>query len=329
VYDLDVCPGGRRSVETVAAGRIGSVVVRDVASLGVVGEVALLESKFPSIYEVACLDESGEHLLAIGDAAGSVRIFEVLDGVAKEVFSGRGRSWGTTIEGDVPYVVLSGRRFGRVDIHTGGFELIVRLPEHTDGARLSPDGRWVATVRYGGGQPGEPPSDIVVVSTRDGAIETRPLVFWNDGGRVHWLAEDRLLFLPIGEDVERIAIYEVPTLRELVGADDWYAGEAVIRDDVVYGIDYRGLTHVRLGTDEVASSLRPFDGPAYALALVPGSIMADPSPAPETSTPSPVAGPRTVSSSFGGWLGLVVGTLTAGVLLLASVRRRGRGRPVA
>ena len=81
VYDIDVCPGGRRSVETVAEGRIGSLVVRDVRSLEILREMPLVEAKFPSIYVVECLDERADQLLAIDDVGG-VRVHEIVGGEA-------------------------------------------------------------------------------------------------------------------------------------------------------------------------------------------------------------------------------------------------------
>jgi hypothetical protein len=331
VHDIDVCPGGRRSVETVAEGRIGSLVVRDVRSLEILREMPLVEAKSPSIYVVECLDERADHLLAIDDVGG-VRVHEIVGGEASVLFESPGRAWGSTIEGDVPYLTLSGRRFGRLDVRSGRFEAIVRLPEHTEGARLSPDGRWVASVRYGGARPGQPPSDIVLISTGDGSTRTTPLVFWNDGGWIQWLSADRFLFLPIGEDVHRIAIYDVPSLEEVVGADEWYAGEAVILngvgDRVVYGTNGYQLSRVRLGVDDATRVLREFDGPVYALAHVPGTERAQPAPPPPVTAPSPVAGPPVPERGLGGVI-LVIVVLAAAATVLLGVTRRPRGsRPL-
>jgi hypothetical protein len=323
VYDIDVCPGGRRSVETVTEGRTGSLVVRDVRSLEILREVPLVEAKFPSIYVVACLDQRADHLLAIDDVGG-VRVHEIVGGEASVVFSSPGRAWGSTIEGGVPYLTLSGRRFGRLDVRSGRFQSIVRLPEHTDGARLSPDGRWVASVRYGGARPGEPPSDIMLISTRNGSIRTTPLVFWNDGGWIQWLSANRFLFLPIGEDVDRIAIYDVPSLEELVGADEWYAGEAVVRDGVVYGTNGYQLSRVRLGIDDVTTVLREFDGPVYALAHVPGRERAQPSPPPPTTARSHVTGPPVSDRGFRLWV-VLAAALVAAAGVAFGLSRRARG----
>ena len=321
VFDIDVCPGGGRSVETVVDGRIGSLVVRDVRSLEILREVRLVDARNPFIYVVACLDRRAEHLLAIDDG---VRVHEIVGDESSVVFSSPGRAWGSTIEGDEPHLTLRGRRFGRLDVRSGRFQTLVRLPEDTTGPRLSPDGRWVAWVRYGGGRPGEPPSDIVLLSTRDGSIRTQPLVFWNDSGWIQWLSANRFLFLPTGEDVDRIAIYDVPSLEEVVGADEWYAGEAVITDGVVYGTNGYQLSRVRLGTDEVTTVFREFDGPVYALAHVPGRANAEPSPPPPTTATTPVTGPP-VSGR-----GLRLGVVLAAALAVAAgvafgLFRRGRG----
>jgi len=301
VYDLAVCPGGRRSVESVADGRRGFLVVRDVATLRVVREVPLVESRFPSIYVVACLDEEGEHLLAIDEKHPETRVHEVRGDQASIVFATRGNSWGEIVD-DVPYLVVEGTRFGRVDVASGRFEEIVRLPAHTSGARLSPDGRWVAAVRYGDSLPGDPPSDIVVVSVEDGSFTSTPLVGWNDGGRVQWLADDRLLFLAMGEEIDRLSVYDIPSMDEIVGADGWYGHEGVVAGDVVYGLDGR-LVSVELGVDRTTRVERVFAGDAFALTLVPGAVEAEPLPPPSRTTPSPVTGPIP-SARKGGSIGI-------------------------
>lgn len=327
VYDIDVCPGGRRSVETVAEGRIGSVVVRDVRSLEILREVPLVEAKFPSVYVVACLEERADHVLAIDDVGG-VRVHEMVGGEATMVFSSRGRAWGSRIEGDVPYLTLKGRRLGRLDVRSGRFQTLVRLPEDTVGARLSPDGRWAAWVRYGGGRPGEPPSDIVLLSTRNGSIRTTPLVFWNDTGWIQWLSADRFLFLPTGEDVDRIAIYDVPSLEEIVGADEWYAGEALIKDGVVYGTNGYQLLRVRLGIEEVTTVLREFDGSVYGLAHVPGRESANPLPPPPTTARSPVTGPPVSDRGFRLWVALAAALAAAAGVAFGLFRRARGSEPI-
>lgn len=332
VYDIDVCPGGRRSVESVGSGRSGKLVVRDVASLAVIREVQIVETKFPSVYLVRCLDEDGHRLLAIDDVGREVRVHEVVGDDVEVVFSARGRAWGAVIEGDVPYLIIHGRNFGRVDLSSGRFELVARLPAHTDAARLSPDGRWVAAVRYGGALPGEPPSDIVLISTEHGEIVSEPLVGWNDGGRLLWLADNRLLFLPIGEDVNRVAIYDVPSFDEIVGADRWYAGEAVVLDGVIYGTDGVSLSRVDLGTDDAAHVLRTFDGPGYALALVPGSIRAEPSSQPPGQGSGPLTRSLAADDDDGlvglGWvISLIALVGAAFVIMMRSGARRGLRRP--
>jgi hypothetical protein len=325
VFDIDVCPGGHRSVESVAVGREGAIVVRDVASLAVVRKVPLVEAKFPSIYVVACLDRRGEHLLAIDHVRDEVRVHEIVDDQAKVVFSERGRAWGTAIERGIPYLILRGTRFGRVDIGSGHFHLLARLPSHADWARLSPGGGWVAAVRYGGADSEGSPSDIVLISTVDGSVTTRPLVGWNDGGRLRWLSEDRLLFLPTGEDVDRVAVYDIPSFEEIVGADEWYAGEAVLSDGVLYGTEGSSLTTVELGNDEVARTLRTFDGSSYALALVPGAMEAEPSPIPVTPAPSPVSGPSRPGGLTASSMWWVIALAIAGSMAtLFALRSRSR-----
>jgi hypothetical protein len=321
VFDIDVCPGGRRSVESVAHGRNGALVVRDVGSLAIVRRVPIVEAKFPSIYVVACLDQRGEHLLAIDDVHNEVRVHEIIDDQAEVVFSEPGRAWGTAIEHGIPYLILQGTRFGRVDVGSGRFHLLARLPAHADGARLSPDGGWVAAVRYGGAVSEESPSDIVLISTADGSVTTRPLVGWNDGGRLHWLSGDRLLFLPIGEDVDRVAVYEIPSFEEIAGADEWYAGEAVLSDGVLYGTEGSNLTTVELGNDDVTRTLRTFDGPAYALALVEGTMEAEPSPPPVTPAPSPVSGPSGLGEGVASSMWWVIALMIGGAIAIFRARR--------
>jgi hypothetical protein len=281
VYDLDVCPGGQRMVESVSEDGVGSLVVRDVATLAVVRDVPIVETDFPSIYEVECLDADGERLVALDDVGSNLRVHVVQGGRGEIVFEGRGRAWGNALVPGYAEIVLRDGTFGRVDLGTGEFESIVRLPDHTEAARLSPDGRWVAAVRYGGALEGEPPSDIVLIPVDGGPIVSHPLVFWNDGGRVEWLEDGRLLFLPAGEDVERIAIYEVPSFEEVVGANGWYFIETAVVDGVTFGVGDGRLAAVTLGEDDAATTIRTFDGPVFAIDAVPGAVEAEPSPPPE------------------------------------------------
>ena len=323
VYDLEVCPGGRLAVESVSEDRVGSLVVRDVATMAILRRIELVRTKSPSIYEVACLDAGATHLLAIDDAQGRVRVHEVDDEDARIVFSDRGRAWGSTIDDGVPYLSL-GRRFGRVDVATGTWTAIAHLPPHVFGARVSPDGRWVAGTRYGGSLPGEPPSDIAVFPADGGPVRSIPMVGWNDGGSVRWLSSDRLLFLPSGEDVNRIAIYDVPSMTEVVGADDWYATEVVITDDVIYGVEFGRLVQVRLGEDLHARPFVAIDGEAYAIDDVSGDLMATPSPAPSAPTGSPVSAPDPTAGASGSGSLLPLLLLGVGVLVAFGIGRRLR-----
>ena len=325
VYDLQVCPGGRLAVESVSADRVGALVVRDVTTMAVIRQIEIVRTKFPSIYEVACLDADANHLLAIEEAGREVRVHEVNGEDARIVFSERGDAWGNTIEDGVPYLSL-GRELGRVDVATGTWIPIAELPPDVWGARLSPDGRWVAGTRYGGALPGEPPSDIVVFPVDGGPMRSIPMVGWNDGGYVHWLSSDRLLFTPVGEDVNRIAIYDVPSMTEVVGADDWYADEVVITDDVIYGVEFGRLVQVRLGEDSRTRTFAPIDGEVYAFDDVPGELLSTPSPAPPSSSESPASAP----GSSGGTSGsgpVLTAVMLLGVLGLATLglsRRLGR-----
>jgi hypothetical protein len=312
VYDIDVCPGEQRMVESVSHGDVGSLVVRDVDTLAIVRKVRVVETRFPSVYLVDCVDAEAERLVAIDDVRGNVRI-HVVDGTQVDtVFEGSGRSWGSALGPGYAEVVLRGGRFGRVDLETGGFEPIVQLPSHADAARLSPDGRWVAAVRYGGALPGEPPSDIVLIPVDGGATVSHPLEFWNDGGRVEWQSDGRLLFLPAGEDVERIAIYEVPSFDEVVGANGWYFTETAVVDGVTYGVSGRQLAAVELGVDDASETIRTFDGDAFAIAGVTGRVIAEASPIPEPSEAPVQTAPIATGGSGSG-------SIVAGAVILAAV----------
>jgi hypothetical protein len=312
VYDIDVCPGGEWMVESVSHSGVGSLVVRDVGTLAAVREVAIVETEFPSIYVVDCLDRTGERLAAMDDVGPNLRV-HVVDGDRVEtVFEGPGRSWGNALGPGYAEIVLRGGKFGRVDLGTGEFRSIVQLPAHTAGARLSPDGRWVAGIRYGGARDGEPPSDIVLIPVGGGPVLTYPLVFWNDGGRVEWQDDGRLLFLPAGEDVDRMAIYDVPSFDEVVGANGWYFTETALVDGVTYGVLGGQLAAVELGVDDAAKTIRTFDGQAFAIAGVPGRVEAEPSPGPEAV--QPFERPRPASSG-----GTPTGVLISGAAFLVAI----------
>jgi hypothetical protein len=313
-YDVDVCPGGKRSVESVSFDGVGSLVVRDLATLSILEEIRVVVTDHPSIYEVRCLDEEATHLLAADELKGDMRIHEVIDGEPRIAFEAKGPASGVELLEDIAYVSLA-RTFGRVDIASSTFEPIVELPALTGGsARISPDGQWVAAVRYGGARPGEPASDIVLVPTAGGPVISEPLVFWNDSGEVRWLPDGKLLFLPEGEDVDRLAIYEVPSMEEVVGADDWYAGEAVIDGDMIIGLDYSGLVRVELGVDQAARTVRTFDWDVWALDLVPGELAATPSGSAGGPAASPVTGPTEKPD-----VGMSNGTVVIGLILLATI----------
>ena len=311
VLDIDVCPGGRRSIETVSNGHVGSLVVRQLPQLGIVREVVLVREEHPSIYHVDCLDEAGQRALAIEGNRG-VRVHEVIGDADRVVFEDRGRTWEASLVDGRPCLTLRGGRYGCVDLASGAFEELVRLPKYSSAPLVSPKGGWVATVRYGGALPGAPPSEIQVLSTAGGSPATLPLVFWNDFGRFRWLAEDRLLFLPQGEDVQRIAIYEVPSLREVTGADAWYASEAVVSGDVVTGVQFGQLVQVTLGEDARAQVLRTFEGDVYALAAVRTGVRPTPTPEIDASR-----------GSLGRW---IVASVALLAILLMIARRRASAR---
>ena len=315
VYDLDVCPGGRRMVESVADWRVGSLVVRDVASLAVIRKVRLVHRDHPSIYEVACLDDHGRHLWAVDELKGELRVHDVHGNDDEVVFSGRGRAWGSDVQDGFVYLVVQ-RVFGRVDPEVGAFEAIMKLPASTSNPRLSPDGRWVAAIRYGGARAGEPPSDILLMPVDGGPPISEPLVFWNDGGSLEWLDDERLLFYPAGEDVERIAVYAVPSMDEVVGADGWQTREQVREGDTVFGLGWQGLVTVRLGSDEETRMIHKLPSEVYALDLVPGELEAEPSPPPANVTDTVAAPPAPPPRPNGppivpGLMAIVVGVATA------------------
>lgn len=321
VYDVDVCPGGERMVESVSHEGVGSLIVRDVDTLAVIREVAIVETQFPSIYVVDCIDRTGERLAAMDDVGRSVRIHVVEGEHVRTVFEGPGRSWGNALGPGYAEVVLRGGEFGRVDLETGRFDSIVQLPAHTEGARLSPDGRWVAAVRYGGALPGEPPSDIVLIPVDGGPLVSHPLVFWNDSGRVEWQTDGRLLFLPAGEDVERIAIYDIPSFDEVVGASGWYFTETAVVGGMTYGVLGGQLAAVELGVDDAAKTIRTFDGPAFAIASVPGRVEAEPSPA--SDAPEALEQPAPTSSG-GSSRGVFAGGVAILVAIAVAFARRSR-----
>jgi hypothetical protein len=153
-------------------------------------------------------------------------------------------------------------------------------------------------------------------------------VFWNDTGWIQWLSADRFLFLPTGEDVDRIAIYDVPSLEEIVGADEWYAGEALIKDGVVYGTNGYQLLRVRLGIEEVTTVLREFDGSVYGLAHVPGRESANPLPPPPTTARSPVTGPPVSDRGFRLWVALAAALAAAAGVAFGLFRRARGSEPI-
>ena len=119
----------------------------------------------------------------------------------------------------------------------------------------------------------------------------------------------------------------MPSLEEVVGADEWYACEAVITDGVVYGTNGYQLSRVRLGIDDVTTVLREFDGPVYALARVPGMERAQPSPPPETTASRPVVGPPISARGFGVRIVMVAVLMAVAVVMFGVFRRARRTEP--
>ncbi len=214
-----MCPGMTRFVESLALGRTGSLVVRDTATLEVVREVPLINGRFPSIYEVACLSDDAELLAAI-DARRGVTTVHVVRGSRERVaFSGdHTQAW---FQGARAYV-RSGSAVARLGLWGGSLEPVAQVPTGLDSIAVSYDERHVGGVLYGGSRRGEPPSEVVAVRSVDGATDVFALRGWNDSGDVHWLDDQHLVYLPGGADDDRAHVFSLPGLVRVGGFRGWY-----------------------------------------------------------------------------------------------------------
>jgi len=75
---------------------------------------------------------------------------------------------------------------------------------------------------------GNPPSEVVVVRSADGSVDSFALRGWNDSGDVHWLDDRHVVYLPGGADDDRAHVLSLPGLVRAGGFRGWYTATSTI-----------------------------------------------------------------------------------------------------
>ncbi len=267
---LSVCPGGRSMVEVAepAAGApegAGAVlIVRTVPGLTVVRRQPVGFSWFAS--ELRCLDRLGSRSLVfvapLAPTASWSRVVLVTGRGERTRWAGRAAAahLGTR------YVHLTTGKDGdtltRLDLATGRRARLGRVPYAMFALRPSPDGRRVAGLSPGRPREGRLQHVRVVVFDVDRARFRAAALASPESttGAVGWIADDRLVFLPL--DIPgRIRVFD-PALRVIAGLGGWYANAVALDGTRAYGSDRQG---------NLVSATLP-GGPVRALGHLPGPL---------------------------------------------------------
>ena len=251
--DIDLCPGSERVIEAARIDRTGVLVVHELPSLDVVRRIELVSGPpFPRV-EVACLNRTGGHLVAVERHAGD-RWVHVIEGFHDRiVWHGRVRS--VTIDGR-RVVILDGRQVSTVDLDSGDVTPVAVLPAGASSPVISPDGSWVAALRS------DPTGEAEILSIRvsDGSVARYVLeaVQYVDG-QILWLDSSRFLYLPT-DGQNSPSIFVASTMEPSSGPSNWYGGPAVMSGGTVFGTAWGALVSARLPNGDVRL-VRLFDSP--------------------------------------------------------------------
>lgn len=316
-YDVQLCPGGRRLVETYSLQDEGRVAVRDVASLRVVRDVRVVGSRFPAIDHVACLDRAGSQIVAVDGSGPDIRILSVDGGNVRAVYEAPGSATSSTISGGVPYVMPRGGELSEIDVGTGAATPVLPGVPLPGSSAVSPDGRWVAVLRA---RHEDGVSTLEVVSTADGSIHRLRFDRRYRWARLSWADPATVFFDSSG----RLFVVSVPQMRVLGEGGRWWAIDPVLEGDRVTGVSGGELQTIGLGGDGSVTAIPILEGEAYALVGIPGDVAAEPGASPG----APHLGPgATLTPSAGGRAatGMLLALLAfGGVVLLIVVARRKR-----
>ncbi|MDQ3209707.1 MAG: hypothetical protein M3Q20_00770 [Actinomycetota bacterium] len=238
VLAVSMCPAMTRFVEAVSLNRTGWLVVRDTATLEVVREVSLITGRFPSIDEVSCLTDDGELLAAAESRRGITSVHVVRGPRDRVAFAAEHvRAW---FQGDRAYVA-SGSSVARLQLWGGSLEPVAQIPAGLGSIEVSRDEGHVGGVRYGGSMRGNPPSEVVVVRSADGSVDSFALRGWNDSGDVHWLDDRHVVYLPGGADDDRAHVLSLPGLVRAGGFRGWYTATSTIVHGCARGVGWGTL----------------------------------------------------------------------------------------
>ena len=264
---LDACPGGARAVEVVRGPSGMSLAVRDLRTLRLTREqpLRLRQNLYPST--VDCRTRNGDRILLFaGHEAGPLGvILRFAEAGSTELHRGRGVA---AVFGERHAYLTTGRLANRlmtVDLERGGSRQLRAVPTGTGALALSPDGTHLAAVAYSAPFPNAPPSRVLNIDlgTPRASLRSTALRASNISGRISWLNNNRLAFLPGGGDQDALRIYD-RSLR-LQARLAWPARLGVIRDNTAYGITWG--TQARVLRAELPA------GPARAQATLPSQTV--------------------------------------------------------
>ena len=259
---LTACPGGTRAIEIARNQSSLLLAVRDLRTMRLIREqpLRLPEQLRPSTAD--CRTPSGDDLLLFATReAGPLGVIRRLrEGRWQELYRGGGVS---AVFGARHAYLTAGRLANRlvaVDLRTRGTRQLRRVPTGTGALALSPDERRLAAVAYSAPFLNAPPSRVLTIDLgrRTHTLRSAPLGAPNVSGRISWLGQNQLAFLPGGGDRDALRVYDA-NLR-LERRIDWPARLGVVRGTTAYGISWDRQARIlraelRAGRPRVAGTL--------------------------------------------------------------------------
>ena len=285
---IDVCPGSTRFVELYYDRRKTGLVVRDTASMDIVGERELVFKGSwwwgQSISALHCSDaDASEVIVASTDydeRYAQSFIWSVRDQDTSVLYAGTAQVH--SFVGDRVY--MRERKRGRVlsyfDLADRERVVVSRKLPRRIGLSLSPDGSKLADVT--GGDFGR--LKLVDVSVDPPAVQVKDLGF-GIAGSIEWLDDNTMALLPGTYDNSKVLLFDLSLRRIETLPGRWYTlNNVMAADDLAYGVGW-GNVYRAAFPDGPAELLRSFTSPEiFALDVLDADIHASPEPSPSPSS---------------------------------------------